>query len=128
MQSNADVTDIGNGSSRMKAGSSSGQIQDFSGDVGRIGADKPLKEKNAGLASKGAKSKKALIQSISVPKTVQQSIPYRKVYTNGIIETEEGIFTKCYRLTDANFKTATQQTQEDMYFAYGDLLNYFHRM
>ena len=40
MQSNADVTDIGNGSSRMKAGSSSGQIQDFSGDVGRIGADK----------------------------------------------------------------------------------------
>ena len=127
MQSNADVTDIGNGSSRMKAGSSSGQIQDFSGDVGRIGADKPLKEKkkNAGLASKGAKSKKALIQSISVPKTVQQSIPYRKVYTNGIIETEEGIFTKCYRLTDANFKTATQQTQEDMYFAYGDLLNYF---
>mgnify|MGYP007042487385 CR=1 FL=1 len=45
MQSNADVTDIGNGSSRMKAGSSSGQIQDFSGDVGRIGADKPLKEK-----------------------------------------------------------------------------------
>ena len=70
MQSNADVTDIGNGSSRMKAGSSSGQIQDFSGDVGRIGADKPLKEKkkNAGLASKGAKSKKALISLSAFPK------------------------------------------------------------
>lgn len=45
MQSNADVTDIGNGSGRTKAGSSGGQIQDFSGDVGRIGTENPLKEK-----------------------------------------------------------------------------------
>ena len=102
MQSNADVTDIGNGngSARPKAGN--GQIQDFSGDVGRIDESKPVneKKKNMGLAAKGAKSKKARIQSISVPKTVQQSIPYRKVYTNGIIEAEDGVFTKCYRLTD----------------------------
>ncbi len=68
MQSNADVTDIGNGSSRMKAGSSSGQIQDFSGDVGRIGADKPLKEKNAGLASKGQNPKRRSSSLSAFPK------------------------------------------------------------
>lgn len=130
MQSNADVTDIGNGSSRMKAGSSSGQIQDFSGDVGRIGADKPLKEKkkNAGLASKGAKSKKALIQSISVPKTVQQSIPYRKVYTNGIIETEEGIFTKCYRLTVQILKQQHSRPRRICILHMEICLITFHRM
>lgn len=41
MQSNADVTDIGNGSSRMKAGSSSGQIQDFPAMLAGLGRTNP---------------------------------------------------------------------------------------
>lgn len=128
LQSNADVTEIGRGGPSRKSGIDiDQQIQDFSGDVGQIKPKKneQEKKKNQGKTGKGAKSKKARIQAISVPKTVQQSIPYYRVYTNGIIESEPGLFTKAYRLTDANFKTATQETQEDMYFAYGDLLNYF---
>ena len=38
---------------------------------------------------------------------------------------EDDVYTKTYTLTDANFKTATQDHQDEMYFAYGDLLNYF---
>lgn len=126
LQSNTDVTEIGAGGSRAKGTLDlDQQIQDFSGDVGQIKLKKEEKKKGSIKGGKGAKSKKARIKAISVPKTVQQSIPYYRVYTNGIIESEPGLFTKCYRLTDANFKTATQETQEDMYFAYGDLLNYF---
>ena len=127
-QTESDVTEIGKSQSSLsKHGTDiEKQIQDISGDVGKMDFDK--KQAGGGSASKkkkGAKSRAERIKSIEVPKTVQQSIPYRKVYLNGIIEPETGIFTKSYKLVDANFRTTTQEAQEDMYFAYGDLLNYF---
>lgn len=135
-----DMTEIGKGSSAAKKTGVTieEQIEELSGDVGRmdyekkiisgrtpdddaIGKSKRKKSTNTSLV----KSKKEAIKAISIPKTVQQSIPYKRVYANGIIESETGLFTKSYKLTDANFRTATQDAQEEMYFAYGDLLNYF---
>ena len=125
--SNVDVTEIGGTSAQRKPGIDlDKQIQDFSGDVGTMEISKKKKVKAAnGKTAKQSKSKAARIKAIEVPKTVQQSIPYKKVYVNGIIEPDTNLFTKCYRLTDANFRTATQEAQTEMYFAYGDLLNYF---
>lgn len=140
-----DATEIGRGSAltAKKDGISiEQQIVELSGDVGRMEYEKkailgdyreskderPGGKKKSGkgrTSSDFLKSKKDAIKSIQIAKTVQQSIPYRRVYPNGIIETEQSLFTKCYRLTDANFRTATQDNQEEMYFAYGDLLNYF---
>lgn len=127
LQSNADVTEIGKTPVSKKHGVDiEKQIQDFSGDVGSIKLEKKHEpQKKSGKLAKKSKSKAARIKAIEVPKTVQQSIPYKTVYVNGIIEPETGLFTKCYKLTDANFRTATQEAQEEMYFAYGDLLNYF---
>lgn len=127
LQSNADVTEIGSQNAKRKSDLDlDKQIQDFSGDVGQIHSKLDTKKKKSTVKSgQGAKSKKARIKAISIPKTAQQSIPYYRVYTNGVIEAEPGLFAKAYRLTDTNFRNATQQVQEDMYFAYGDLLNYF---
>lgn len=59
------------------------------------------------------------VKRVKIPKTVQQSIPYLRVYddtnTNGgIIETSEGRFTKSYLLADANYSDAGEVRQEEI--------------
>lgn len=54
-----------------------------------------------------------------IAKTVQTSIPYVRVYddanTNGgIIEVEDGYFTKSYFLFDANYSDAGDDRQEEI--------------
>lgn len=62
---------------------------------------------------------------LKVPKTVQASIPYESVYSNGMIEVIPGSFSKSYYFGDANFKTEDEEKQESMFLAYGTLLNKF---
>ena len=73
--------------------------------------------------SSGKKKKKL---SFKVPKTVQQSIPYIAVYEDtGIVEIEEGVFTKAYLLKDINYQIAKMQEQEEMFIRYGEFINSF---
>lgn len=73
---------------------------------------------------KNAKSKKKA--SLKIPKTVQQSIPYVAVYEDsGIIEIEDGVFSKAYLLKDINYQIAKMQDQEEMFIRYGEFLNSF---
>ena len=74
-------------------------------------------------SAKNEKKTKAKKSTNKVPKTVQQSIPYESVFPNGIIMSREGKYSKTYRLEDANFSTADQSTQENMYLDYEGLLN-----
>ena len=57
--------------------------------------------------------------------TTQDSIPYTNIYANGVIETEEGVFTRAYKLDDANFTIASDLEQLSMIRAYGGFLNSF---
>ena len=75
---------------------------------------------------KKTKKKNKKEELFKIPKTVQDTIPYIAVYKNGIIETEEGVFSKTYKLEDVNFKLASQEEQERIFLAYGDLLNSFN--
>lgn len=64
--------------------------------------------------------------TMKIPKTVQDSIPYFAVYPNdGIIETTPGVFTKSYFLDDINYQIAQETEQEEMFIRYGELLNSF---
>lgn len=83
------------------------------------------KRKTKTAKKKVPKNKKSKIAALKVPKSSQDTIPYIKVFKNGIILSEGDTYTKTYELTDANFKTATQEHQDEMYYSYGDLLNYF---
>lgn len=70
-----------------------------------------------------SKKKKA---TLKIPKTVQQSIPYVAVYEDsGIIEIEDGVFSKAYLLKDINYQIAKMQDQEEMFIRYGEFLNSF---
>ena len=58
-----------------------------------------------------------------IPKDVLDSIPYKSVYPNGIIEDYDGRFSKSYLLKDTNFDMEEEQQQENMVLAYEKLLN-----
>ena len=58
-------------------------------------------------------------------KTVQQSIPIRTIYENGVIETTAGTFTKLYKLEDVNFRIAPDEEQASIFLAFGRVLNSF---
>lgn len=60
-----------------------------------------------------------------IPKTVSQSIPYRGVYINGVIEVCENMFSKSYKIPGANFKTTNQYSQESLSDQYKEFMNSF---
>ena len=71
------------------------------------------------------KQKKEIRQKLSIPKTVQDSIPYEAIYKNGIIETAPNYFTKSYLLGDANFSLSSQEEQTFIFSRYEEFLNMF---
>lgn len=68
--------------------------------------------------------KKIKPKALKLPKTVQESIPFERVYPeNGIIETEPGQFCHAYRLGAVNFSCAKDADAMDMFLRFGELLN-----
>lgn len=55
--------------------------------------------------------------------TMQRTIPYERVYENGVIEADDGTFSKMYPIQDINFRIASQQEQESIYIKYCDIIN-----
>lgn len=60
-----------------------------------------------------------------IPKTVSDSMPFRGIMQNGIIETTPGNFTKSYRLEDINFTIAPDDEQLRICEEYKNFLNMF---
>lgn len=82
------------------------------------------KEKRARKRSEKALKKKA--KTLILPKTVQETVPYLRVYPDsGIIETEDGVFTKSYSLDDVNYQAAKDEEQTEMFLKYAEFLNSF---
>ena len=50
-----------------------------------------------------------------IPRTVQESIPYERIYDFGIIESEGGLFSKAYELDDINFSIAPEEEQKEIF-------------
>ena len=86
-----------------------------------------LQQVKANSARKrAAKALRKESKKIMIPKTVQDSIPYQRVYPNsGIIEISDGMFTRAYRLGDVNYYNAKDEEQAQMFLKYADLLNSF---
>lgn len=62
--------------------------------------------------SKKKKTQKNKPNAMQFPQTNAESIPYKKVYKNGIFEIEDGVYSKTYKLPPLNFKTASTDTQQ----------------
>lgn len=68
---------------------------------------------------------KILAKIDKLPKNIRDTVPFRGITQDGIIETTPGFYTKCYHLTDVNFQIATAEEQSVMYSQYMDFLNSF---
>lgn len=82
------------------------------------------KRKNARHSSRGKTDQE---KEMKIPQNMNDSIPYKRVYESGIIEVENGVFSKSWRLPEANFKTSEQSRQETMAEQWGFMLGKFER-
>ena len=60
-----------------------------------------------------------------VPKTVQNAIPIKRIYTDGIFYLGKNKYSKTFRFTDINFAIANDEDKENMIVKYSNLLNSF---
>ncbi len=60
-----------------------------------------------------------------VPKTMQKTLPYKRVYDNYIFKVEENRYSKTYRFEDINYSIAKQEEQEGIFLGYCSVLNSF---
>lgn len=59
---------------------------------------------------------------VKIPRSVQQSIPIRRIYTNGIWEVGNK-HSRSWKLTDVNYIAASQETQKSIFKAYCAAIN-----
>ena len=60
-----------------------------------------------------------------IPKSVQQAIPIKTVWENGIFKVGRNKFSRSYRFTDVNYAVAGKEDKESMFLDYSELLNAF---
>lgn len=61
-------------------------------------------------------------EKLKIPKTVQQSIPIKKIYKDGIILCGN-LYTKSWKFTDVNYSARSSDDQISMFLAYSEILN-----
>lgn len=62
-------------------------------------------------------------EKFNVPKSVQDIIPIRAIWNDGIFEVQKNKYTKCYRFIDINYAVASHDDKESMFLDYSDVLN-----
>lgn len=84
---------------------------------------KPVKKKKGLMAVLVPSSGKEKTNDGQIlPKTAQETVPYVNVYKNGVIESMPGYFTKSYKLTDINFRVASNEDQIKIFDKYKEFL------
>ena len=61
----------------------------------------------------------------TIPKSVQEVIPIKKIYFDGIFLVGKNKYSIMYRFTDINYAVASKEDKETMFLDYSELLNSF---
>ena len=64
-------------------------------------------------------------ERFTVPKSVQDVIPIKTIWDDGIFMVGNSKFAKTFRFEDINYAVASKEEQEAMFLEYSDLLNSF---
>lgn len=59
----------------------------------------------------------------AVPRRVQDIIPIRRIWNDGIFLIGSNKFAKTYKFTDINYYVASREDKESMFLTYSELLN-----
>ena len=62
-------------------------------------------------------------EKFAVPRKVQDIIPVRSIWPDGIFMTGKNKFSKMYRFTDINYAVASRDDKAGMFLGYSELLN-----
>ena len=62
-------------------------------------------------------------EGLDLPKGVQDIIPVRKIYEDGIFQIGKNKFSKTYQFDDINYYVASKEDKEAMFLEYSELLN-----
>ena len=60
-----------------------------------------------------------------VPKSVQDLIPAKTIWEDGIFFIGKNKYSKCYKFSDINYAVASREDKEAMFLEYSELLNSF---
>ena len=69
--------------------------------------------------------KKQEREDFSVPKNVQQSIPIKRIWDDGIFLVGKNKYSFTYKFSDINYAVASKEDKEAMFLNYSELLNCF---
>lgn len=61
----------------------------------------------------------------NVPKSIQQVIPIKRIWTDGILLVGKNKYALTYKFTDINYAIASKEDKENMFLDYSELLNSF---
>ncbi len=62
-------------------------------------------------------------EKIKIPRSVQQAIPIKAIYEDGIFQVGWNKYSRAFKFTDVNYAVAGQEDQEMMFLGYGRILN-----
>ena len=61
-------------------------------------------------------------EKFTVPKSVQQALPIKRIWPDGIFHVGNK-YSKCFRFSDINYAIASKEDKTEMFLDYSDLLN-----
>ena len=61
----------------------------------------------------------------NIPHTAQQSIPYQRMFADGICQVSKNFFSKTVQFYDINYQLALNEDKTTIFENYCDFLNYF---
>lgn len=62
-------------------------------------------------------------EKIIIPKSVQDTIPIKTIWQDGIFLIGKNKYSKCYKFLDINYAVASREDKESMFLDYSELLN-----
>ena len=62
-------------------------------------------------------------ERVKVPRSVQQAIPIKAIFEDGIFEVGKNKYSKSFKFTDVNYAVAGQEDKESMFLNYSSILN-----
>ena len=63
------------------------------------------------------------IENIKLPKRVQEAIPVKVIYDDGIFDVGNNRYSRTYRFEDINYQVASEEDKETIFARYSALLN-----
>lgn len=62
-------------------------------------------------------------ERVAIPKSVQEAIPLKAVYEDGVFEVTKGAYSMTVRFFDINYAVASREDKEGMFLAWSEVLN-----